>query len=289
MHAQYFTSKKSEEGIEILENGRKVLFYQASPKTVDGKYERAGYVHPLFGLDEKILTVDMPEDHPYHRGIFWAWHQVILNGKSIGDGWISENISYTPVKADVKENSKCSILQSEMIWNARLGNTTITPIVREKTKITVFSATPRYRIVDFDINLFALRDSLQLGGSDDQKGYGGFCLRIKQPDDMSFISDNKNIEPMETAVNAGPWMDFTGSFDGVSSPKSGIAVFGYPPGKPEYPWILRKEASMQNIPVPGRTPFTLSKKGRNFKYRIIIHSRDLTNEEIETLYREYVK
>ena len=58
--AQHFTTIKSGEGIEILENGKKVLFYQVRPKSVDGKYERAGYVHPLYSLNEKILTDDMP-------------------------------------------------------------------------------------------------------------------------------------------------------------------------------------------------------------------------------------
>ena len=59
--AQHFTTIKSAEGIEILENGKKVLFYQVRPKSVDGKYERAGFVHPLYSLNEKILTDDSPQ------------------------------------------------------------------------------------------------------------------------------------------------------------------------------------------------------------------------------------
>jgi hypothetical protein len=53
-----------------LEQGRKVLFYQEQPKSVDGKYERAGYVHPLYSLNEKVLTDDSPADHPFHREFF---------------------------------------------------------------------------------------------------------------------------------------------------------------------------------------------------------------------------
>src|SRR5688572_16663479 len=287
--AQHFTTIKSGEGIEILENGKKVFFYQVRPKSVDGKYERAGYVHPLYSLNEKILTDDMPADHPYHRGIFWAWHQIILNEKNIADSWISENISWKPGKVKVKKRKKRVMLQSEMIWNAELEHQKPTAIVSEKTKITVFKSTPQYRILDFDIQLFALADSLKIGGSNDEKGYGGFCLRLKLPRDLSFVSENKVVIPQETPVLAGPWMDFSGSFEGESLPKAGVVVFGYPPGLDhQYPWILRKVTSMQNIPFPGRTPIELSKKGLRLKYRVIVYNGEMKNEDIEKLYQQYI-
>jgi hypothetical protein len=56
VHAQNLKTIRSDEGIEILENGKKVLFYQQRPKSLRGKYERAGYVHPLYSLNENILT-----------------------------------------------------------------------------------------------------------------------------------------------------------------------------------------------------------------------------------------
>jgi Methane oxygenase PmoA len=285
---QHFTTIKSNEGIEILENGKKVLFYQVRPKSVDGKYERAGYVHPLYSLNEKILTDDMPEDHPYHRGIFWAWHQIILNDRNIADGWISENISWKPVKVKTKKNKDRVVLESQMLWTAALDTHNPKAIVKEETKITVNKSTSQYRILDFDIHLFALVDNLKIGGSDDEKGYGGFCLRLKLPKDLLFVSENKIITPQDTQVLAGPWMDFTGSFEGENLPKTGVVVFGYLPGSIHlHPWILRNVTSMQNISFPGRTPIALSKKGLSLSYRIIVHNGVMGNEEIEKLYREW--
>ncbi len=211
VYGQYFTTIQSDEGIEIWEKGKKVLFYQQRPKSLDGRYEREGYVHPLYSLNEKNLTEDFPEDHPYHRGIFWAWHQILLNDKKIADGWVCENISWSPIKLKVKKRKENVLLQSEMIWNAKPGNNNPTDIVKENTKITVHKSTGRYRAIDFDIQLFALVDSLKIGGSDDVKGYGGFCLRLKLPKDISFVSNKIAISPMETAITAGPWMDITGS------------------------------------------------------------------------------
>ncbi len=164
--AQHFRTKKTGEGILIMENGKKVLFYQVQPKSVDGKYERAGYVHPLYSLNENTLTDDSPVDHPYHRGIFWAWHQVILNGKNIADGWMSEHISWKPIRVKTKKERNKVKLHSQLIWNAELSPDQLTPIVKEETTITVFKATLQYRILDFDINLFALVDQLKIGGSE---------------------------------------------------------------------------------------------------------------------------
>lgn len=289
VYGQRFTTIHSDEGIEIAENGKRVLFYQQRPKSWEGKYERAGYVHPLYSLNEKILTEDLPGDHPYHRGIFWAWHQVILNNKKVADGWTSENISWKPVKLKIKTRKENAVLQSELIWNVKLGQDDPTAIVKETTKITVHPSTEQYREIDFDIHLSAMVDSLKIGGSDDAKGYGGFCLRLNLPKDISFISGNTVITPMETAVTAGPWMDLTGSFDGALMPKTGVVVFCSPPGGGQQPWILRKETSMQNVPYPGRTPMTLSKKGWRLKYRIVIHSGDMSNDDIEKLYQQYIQ
>src|SRR5688572_21483736 len=76
LYSQNFVVTKSVEGFEILQQGKKVLFYQQQPKSLGGKYERAGYVHPLYSLKGEILTEDFPDDHPFHHGIFWAWHQI---------------------------------------------------------------------------------------------------------------------------------------------------------------------------------------------------------------------
>src|SRR5690606_35015868 len=102
LHAQDFTVKDTEAGIEIREGDQKVLFYQKSPKSLNGQYERANYVHPLYGLHEEILTEDFPEDHLHQRGIFWTWHQIVVNGKKIADGWTCENIAWDVQDAQAK-------------------------------------------------------------------------------------------------------------------------------------------------------------------------------------------
>lgn len=282
------TSTTIDQGVEIRENNKKVLFYQFQPKSLNGNFERAGYIHPLYGFNENILTEDMPADHPHHHGIFWAWHQIIWKNKWVGDGWTSEKISYEPVKLEIEKGSNQLVLKSELDWKAKPESGNITTLIKEHTNITVFKSTSQYRIVDFSIKLSALEDSVKIGGSVDGKGYGGFSVRLNLPKDISFISTDSAVNPQKNSVLSGPWMNFTGSFDGNT--KSAIALFcGYPVSdNKNQAWILRSAESMQNAKYPGGEPIELTKKGITFKYRLVIQEKEMSQKDLQKLYEEYM-
>lgn len=278
-----FAVHRTEDGVEIQEAGKKVLFYQVRPLKMNGQYERAGYVHPLYDLKGNVLTEDGPADHPYHRGIFWAWHQVELKSRPVADGWVSDNVSFQPVALRTETDGSGASVHAELVW--RTTGTTVTDILREYTTITAHASRGRYRAMDFSVRLVPLADSVALGGARDTKGYGGFCARLKLPPDIVFRSGQQHIAAQETAVTAGPWMDFTGSFNGMHS---GVAVFCHPSiAGTSQAWILRKRASMQNPVFPGRHPQVLPAQGWTLRYRLIIHNGSITPEELEKLYREY--
>lgn len=279
----------NDEGIEILQNDAGVLFYQVKPKSLDGKYERSNYVHPLYSLEGNVITEDFPEDHLHHHGLFSAWHQILLNGTPIADGWVNENISWEVLDSKVERHGSTLAIRSEVSWVSRVNGKT-EQIVKEKLVITVQEPNDQSRIIDYDMHLLPLKEGLGIGGSDDEKGYGGFSLRLKLPDDITFIARGGEVQAQVGAVDAGPWMNFLGSFDGDTAGRSGIVVLSHPsnPGHP-HPWILRKEKSMQNPAYPGRSPVTLNKDGLVLRYRMIVHNGALDTKRIEKLYRDYSK
>lgn len=275
----------SPEGIEILEAGRPVLFYQKKSRSLNVQYERAGYVHPLYNLNGDTITEDFPPDHLHHHGVFWAWHQMIYNGKPVGDSWDGRDISWEVLNTAVKEKSEKARLKSKVRWTSQVAGKTI-DILEEKTEITVYRKTDDFRAIDFKIRLLPKVDNLFIGGSDDLKGYGGFSLRFRNPETLSFESQGKEITPAVQAVPAGPWMNFSGSF-GLPG-QSGVAVFCHPsnPGDIRQ-WILRDSKSMQNPVWPGREPVAIPPKGIVLQYRLIIHDGGLSQDVLEKLYQEY--
>jgi hypothetical protein len=284
-----FTFERNAQGIRVLEHGKPVFFYQRMPKSADGKYICTNYIHPLYSLNGDTLTEEFPVDHPYHRGIFWAWHQIYINGSSIGDGWIMENIEQEVVDVQTLTTNHSAQLKLNVLWKSPSFENT-KPFLNEHTTITVYPLQDSIRKIDFAITLNALVPGLEIGGSNDEKGYGGLCARLKLPKDLAFSSVDGPVTPLLTQIKAGPYMDFSGSYDrdgGII----GVSILCHPktPNYPE-PWILRSVTSMQNVVFPGKDRISLSMgKPVVLYYRMIVHNGNAHSINLLKLQAEYEK
>lgn len=286
--AQTFKYIQTTNGIEIYEKEKKVLFFQQAPKKLNDKYERAGYVHPLYGLNNEILTDDSPIDHPYHRGIFWAWHQIIQNNKQIADGWTSTNIIFKRPEISINNKAESIALTSNMKWGCLCLKDSVYNIINEHTTITIYKSVNNYRLIDFDISLFPLIRNMFIGGSNDYKGYGGFSLRLKFPKNFEIYAIKGLVNPPKRSIKVGNWVNFVGTFDNAKQTKTGIVVFAYPsPKNKKTKWVLRTNKSMQNIAFPGRKPIKINEDGLSIHYRILIYTDFIAKNQIIQLYNEY--
>ncbi len=296
---------ETEEGFAFLEGEEKVLFYQRMPKSLDGKFSRCHYIHPLYGLDGEILTEDFPSDHLHHRGIFWAWHQVFVGDKKVGDGWSLEDFSQDVYDAKTLSlNNGSSALKVKVFWKSPLWTDAEgrqKPFVKETTIIRVEPASAGTRKIDFQISLLALEDGVRIGGAANEKAYGGFSARIRLPKDISFTGQGGDVTPAGTPIKAGPWLDFSGHF-GEQGQVSGLAILchrslpcprvsrresGRRAGYPQQ-WILRRTGSMQNAVYPGQEPVSLSRKEPLvLRYRLIVHRGDAQQINLVQLQAQY--
>ena len=282
-----FSFTKSDQGVELLENGHPVLFYRRTPKSLTGEYICNNYIHPLYSLDGDTLTEEFPVDHPYHRGIFWAWHQHYIGEQSIGAGWIMKDISYDVVDVQTTADKTSALIRLNVLWKSPVFQNG-EPYLEERTNITIHNLQQDVRKIDFEIVLLPLVPDVYIGGSDDEKGYGGFCCRLKMPDELIFTAKNGQVIPQELQLEAGPWMDFSAPY-GSQDQVSGITLLCHP-GTPNYPapWILRQKTSMQNIVFPGEEKVELSlKRPAILRYRLIIHRGNAGSVDISKWQEEY--
>jgi hypothetical protein len=279
------TMQKEEGGLLFLEKGEKVLFYQSEPKSYEGKYERCNYIHPLWGVDGAVLTEDFPSDHLHHRGIFWAWHQVWINGKRIGDPW--EIKAFNQKVTDIEfwaQKDGSGLLKTKVEWfsDQWKKNGQKVPYMTENTTITVYPETNNYRRIDFEISLLALEKGLSIGGSEDEKGYSGFSVRMVLPDDVTFTGPNGRVQPENTAVQSPGYVNIAGSM-GKNGKSAGIVMVDHStnPGYPQ-PWILRAKNSMQNAAFPGNGTVPLSTSvPLVLKYSLLVYSGKMNDRKIK--------
>ena len=159
----------------------------------------------------------------------------------------------------------------KVLWSSPIFNDS-EPFLEERSKITVYPLKDGTRIIDFEISLAPLVEGFSIGGSDDEKGYGGFSVRLKLPDDLVFTSAQGPVTPENLQIQAGSWLDFSGSF-GRNGEQYGVTLVCHPE-TPNYPapWILRQQRSMQNIVFPGRERVSIPKGSPVvLKYRMILH------------------
>ncbi len=275
-------------GYKVIDAGVPVLFYQLEPTSWEGGYQRSNYVHPLYGLDGEVLTEDFPEDHRHHRGIYWTWHQVLIGDIRAGDPWLARRFSWRVEEARILPDGTGLYVRHR--WFSPDYVEGREPIAEETAEVVVHPANRTVRMIDFDIRLRPLQKDVRVGGSEDDKGYGGFSLRAKMVPDLQFTAREGAVAPTRAPVDAGSWVDFSADFAGRGAP-SGVAILVHPDsaGYPQ-PWILRSPAtpSMQNPVWPGPDPVALpAGEGIHLRYRLVVHRGGAGDVDLDAMAKAF--
>jgi hypothetical protein len=253
--------KKETGGLWITDAGKNIAFYQKDPMTFNAAEKRNNFLHPVMLPDGTTVTENIPDDHPHHRGIFWAWHQILIGDQQISDGWDLKNFSIDVKSIEFQRTKNGNgELTTTSFWKSPLYKEGTAAYLKETTTYTFHQQKGNYRLIHFKIRLVPLVDDFKLGGSDDEKGYGGFSARIKLPDDVQLKSAEGTIKAQKTAVQAGDYVIISGSMAKNGDSPGGIMIYSDPDNPlNSQSWILRDKGSMQNAVFPGRYPIALEK------------------------------
>lgn len=292
LSAQSLKARELSEGVLVQEGKDSVLFYVTAVRSMDGKYSRSDYIHPLWGLNGGQLTLDFPEDHPHHRGVFWAWRRIRVGGKYAGDAWVCTDFTWDVKNVEVK-NAGDSILtlRVQVLWlSSRIADDKGNPVpfVAEDLAVHVHKRKLHYRIIDISIGLKALKNDVEIAGYDNESELSGFSIRMKTPEDLVFLSTEGRLKPRWPAMKAGPWVDISGSLE-PGGKRSGVTIMTskYNP-PPENTWNLRQENSMQNVVFPGKTLYLIPMDRQILlRYRLVIHDDHWDVKKIDPLYESF--
>jgi hypothetical protein len=245
----------ADDAVTLTEAGRTVLVYRTKPLDPAAEPGRSNYVGVLYAPDGTALTEDRPGDHPHQRGIWWAWMKVQTGGKTVADGWYMKGLSYfVRSKTFLGDTQGGGTLTVELDWMVNSGPE-LAYVARETTKVTVRPLKAGSRRVEFDTTITARADSLGLGGSEDDRGFGGFSIRLIDPEHLTFASGGKTITPNGAAVDGGANMGF--AWTGEAAPAWAVGLACKANGQAVTRWMLYNDRSMQNCVFPGRAPLVL--------------------------------
>jgi hypothetical protein len=243
------------DGIRLSEGGRPILFYRSRSEPGREPW-RMHYVHPLYSVGGAVLTEDAPADHLHHRGVFWAWRRVLVDGVQAGDGWVGRDLvldAGTPVVTELPDGS--ARIDVRVFWRVPLEGRT-QAIIEEKSTIHTFPLREGRRRIEFEVRLRGLRPGVAIAGTDDDKGYGGPSIRFGHSELVSLRGDGRDLRATHAALDAGEVVEFLWPSLAPPWPMQVRATCSID-GRAWTRWVLRQETSMQNCAFPGRGPFEL--------------------------------
>jgi hypothetical protein len=248
--------ERSTTELELQEGGQAVFVYR------HGEGRDCCYLSPLVSPKGVVLTDDGPADHPHHRGMFWAWPVVEVNGKR-ADLWTRKGIGHRFERIVSKHaRGKAAGFQAEHSWV--LDGVAI---VRESLAVTA-NATDAAgrRTLDIQLTLVVVDKPVRIAGAPEQgKGYGGLSVRYA-PRQATTLRTSEGLLAKDEDHGAHQWVEFTGAF---AKGRAGLRFIA-DPANPGFPneWCLR-HYGFTGATYPGVTGRVLEPGLRvTFRYRI---------------------
>ena len=267
-----FREVNDATGLELVEDGKPVYVYNYGGVLAPGAPEasrRSCYLHPVYAPDGTVLTDDFNKDHPHHRGIFWAWEVITVDGKT-DDIWTVKGFRQKFVRWRARDTEgPAARLAVENGWYE--GDRRF---VKEEVEILAQPTAQGKRSLDFTLRFEAVDKPVVIVGTPDQhKGYGGFSFRGAPRDGgaaKTTILTDEGVSEKDGVMSRHPWAEISGGFKGVAA---GFRVEDDPanPGYPKNGWLMRHGFGLLNVSYPGLEPVTLLPgKPLVLKYRVIL-------------------
>lgn len=249
------------------------------------------FFHPLTLPDGTVLTDLRPDDHPWHRGLWWSWK--FINGVNYWEedrktGRSDGTTELLDAQVETQADGAARIRQT---LQYRVG--AAAPLLAESRTIAVSApaADGSYHLdwtSTFTANADVKLDRTPLPGEPGGQSWGGYAglgLRLS-PALKSWVYALDGATEHGNALNgkAGRWVDFAG-------PTGGVTLFDHP-ANPRHPtpWKV-----IQNMPFFAPAPLFRSGlalaagESLTFRYRIAIRAGPTTAEALLRMWQDFAR
>jgi len=233
------------------------------------------------------------QDHPHHMGLYFTYDLP-------GNGFWNNSTLPLPIIRHIsaqitKDPHGNPAIQSVMHWISKDNDA----LLVEK-RLTSFIAGSDQHIIDFDIELEAVADTVEFGITKE----GMFAIRLAQwltegGGTGVYLSSNGDENEKGVWGKRAEWVRIQGEHEGRTA---GIVILNHP-GSTNFPthWHARgygcfsanplgQSAFEKSLKVENPDPFNLIlRKGETapFKFRVIIYDGSRTKQQIDEEYQKY--
>jgi len=220
--------------------------------------------------------------------VFWAW-PCCTTGRRPLDLWLGNDVHQHFEKwlaRDKHDTSAVFAVQNRWAYDDAPEDA----VIREKVTFTVHPAVDDGRVIDVDLVLTNVSKEVVtlLGQTHDDKGYGGFCVRLDSKRNPQVFSSALGLHSEDALWLDTPWVDATSATP--EGERSGVAIFQHPenPGYVHSGWILRHYGFL-GASWPHLEPFALSPGAHvRLRYRLYVHRGSAREARVAGNFRAYV-
>jgi hypothetical protein len=249
------------------------------------------YFHPLASIDGQVMTAFEPDDHPWHRGLWWSWKYI--NGVNYWEENPKTRTSAGLTQLTHAMATPADDFSARVELDFEYHPPDQKPVLTEKRQLSiskpdaagtyVIDWKSRFTATDLPVT-FDRTLPLHLGGVA-HGGYAGLSLRMaKGLDDFSFQTHEGKTTAAASHGKPARWVDLT-------SPGAGIAILDHAGNlRHAPPWYVYSGKQMQFFsPAPLFNEALMLAPGESITmtYQIIIHSEALTPGRIEDQWRAF--
>ncbi len=265
VHGEQYAVEVTADGVEIRgPAGPMAVYRRTVPEDVALTVDSGGFFHPFNTPAGTPVTGLRPEDHLYHRGVFFAWFEMLGDVPADFWGWgehapVEDRVIVSRAIPEVSASDTGASFTAENEWNA--GGEVM---VNERLSAHAWTEDGAH-VLDLEYTVVPTQDITL-----PQRAFSGFCFRTRidggfQPfspegpvdrDLPSHVDPDSNWPPQ-------PWYAYTIDIDGVDQP-AGAAVVDHP-DNPESLWHNQMAIGMLNpvimalddVELPAGEPFVL--------------------------------